>query len=238
MQVVARLKESRDLPWLPIIMQTTEKRPEEMREGIEAGVFYYLTKPVDLELLKSVVAAAVSEAQQHSRLLRELSNQRGNFQLIEMCKFHLSTLEEADMLSGFLANLFPVPEKVVSGLWELLCNAVEHGNLGIGYAEKTGLLNKGTWRDEVIRRAELPENNGKRVEVVFNRTPEGCGVTITDQGAGFPWRNFLHIDPSRSTDNHGRGIAQANLVSFDKLTYNPAGNEVTASVNNRKELEW
>jgi two-component system, cell cycle response regulator len=238
MQTVALMKESHELRWLPVIMETAADRPKEIREAIEAGVFYYLTKPIDLEVLKTVVAAASNEMRHHRQLVREMTDQRATFQLIDACKFKLRTFPEVDAVAGFLANFFPDAERVISGLAELMYNAVEHGNLGVSYEEKTTLVDKGIWRNEIIRRAELPEHKNKFVEVSFRRAPEGCYVTIKDQGKGFSWRDYLHIDPARARDNHGRGIAQANVVNFDALTYNDVGNEVTAFASNNGNLEW
>lgn len=238
MQMVAMMKESRELRWLPIIMETVSKRPKEIREGIDAGVFYYLTKPIDMEVLKSVMAAASREMQQHRALVRELTTDNATYKLIENCSIKLRTFTEADPVAGYLANFFPDAERVISGLSELIYNAIEHGNLGISYDEKTLLLEKGVWREEVNRRAELDEHKKKYVDVNFKRTPEGCFVSIKDQGRGFNWRDYLYIDPARAADNHGRGIAQANMVNFDKLSFNDRGNEVTAFASNKKALEW
>ena len=38
----------------------------------------------------------------------------------------------------------------------------------------------------------------------------------------------MKFDPSRATHNHGRGIAMANMIAFDRLLYNEQGNQVTA----------
>ena len=46
---------------IPVIMHTAMSDATSIREGIEAGVFYYLTKPVDSKLLLSVVGTAVSD---------------------------------------------------------------------------------------------------------------------------------------------------------------------------------
>ena len=54
----------------------------------------------------------------------------------------------------------------------------------------------------------------------------------------FEWKKYLHIDPARAADNHGRGIAQARAVSFTKLQYNDIGNQATAFVDHQKPLEW
>jgi two-component system, cell cycle response regulator len=238
MEVVARLKESPELRWLPIIMATGSDRKEEIQEGIEAGVFHYLVKPVDAEVLKSVIAVASREAQEHRQLLRELADRSASFQHIKSCTCTLKTLPEAHLVAGLLANCFSEPERIISGLAELIYNAVEHGNLGITYDEKTELLNREIWKQEVARRGEAPEYKDKYVEVRFHRSDKGCHVAIKDQGKGFAWRNYLQIDPARASDNHGRGIAQANMVSFDELTYNTAGNEVTVFSSNKKGIEW
>jgi hypothetical protein len=84
----------------------------------------------------------------------------------------------------------------------------------------------------------LPEHMGKNVEVLFRKKEEGFSIKIIDSGNGFEWKNYLHVDPSRALDSHGRGIAQANYISFDRLAYNDMGNEVTCFVNKEETLEW
>jgi CheY-like chemotaxis protein len=238
MEVVARLKENSELRWLPIIMATGSDRKEEIQEGIAAGVSYYLVKPIDVEVLKSVIAVASRQAQEHRQLIRELAERSASFQHIVSCTCTIKTIPEAHLVAGLLANCFLEPERIISGLAELLYNAVEHGNLGVTYDEKTELLNKGIWKEEVARRGDAPEYRDKYVEVSFRRSAKGCHVIIKDQGKGFAWKNYLQIDPARASDNHGRGIAQANMVSFDELKYNTAGNEVTVFSSNKKGLEW
>ena len=117
-------------------------------------------------------------------------------------------------------------------------NAVEHGNLCIDYHDKTRLVEEGNWRSEVERRQSLAEHRQKRVDVMYRKKPEGSFVTIKDEGKGFDWKNYLQVDPSRASHNHGRGIAQANAISFDKITFNESGNEVSGFVSNDKPLEW
>ena len=57
--------------------------------------------------------------------------------LLEKARFRFRTLEDARTLAFLIANCFPEPQVAVYGLNELLINAVEHGNLGITFAEKT-----------------------------------------------------------------------------------------------------
>jgi anti-sigma regulatory factor (Ser/Thr protein kinase) len=136
-------------------------------------------------------------------------------------------LYEAENLSSFLANCFPDPERALTGISELLINAVEHGNLDISYEEKTKLVEENRWKDEVSRRLQDPVNNNKNVTVIFEKKGEAYYLQVTDQGKGFNWQEYLELDPSRASDNHGRGVAMANMIAFDRLVYNEKGNQVT-----------
>lgn len=236
--VVARMKEDRDLRTIPIIMVTGSNRPEEIRQGINAGVFYYLTKPIDAEILKSVFASAQREVETQKILKKDLKKHKTSFNLIHSAIFELKTVSEAEDLSVFIANCFPEPERVITGLAELVINGVEHGNLGISYKEKTDLIKRGLWQAEADRRVILPENKHKKVRVTFCRKEAELYVKIEDEGKGFDWQRYLEVDPARAMDNHGRGIAYARAVSFDEIHYNAAGNIVTAIYRHEEKLEW
>jgi hypothetical protein len=219
-------------------MVTGAAGPKDIQEGISAGVFYYLAKPVEEDVLRSVLLAATREAQQIKTLADELKKHRTSFNLIQTCKFQLSTLDEAECLAAFMAHCFPEPDKVLQGLAELLINSIEHGLLNIGYERKTELIENGTWRAEILRRQGDAKYKDKYVEAVISRKDNGIYVVITDPGDGFSWKRYMDIDPSRAGDSHGRGIAQANAISFDKLTYNEKGNQSIAFVDNRVSLKW
>ena len=238
MSAVKRIKEDRDLKKIPIVMITGAASDRDIQEGIDAGVFYYLAKPVAEEVLKSVLSAATREASQNRTLSEELSKHKSSFNLIETCKFSYSTVEEAESLAAFMAHCFPDPQRVLPGLAELLLNAVEHGIYDIGYERKTALIESGTFRAELHRRQTMPEYQGKMVEALITHKDNGVYAVITDQGEGFNWRRFMTIEPSRAKDNHGRGIAQANALSFDKLTYNEKGNQAIAFVNKNSQIVW
>jgi CheY-like chemotaxis protein len=238
LSAVKRMKDHPPLRNIPVIMVTGADSIEEMKEGLDAGVFYYLTKPVKEEMLRSVLEAAVREARQIKTLAHELSKHHTSFNLIETAKFNFRTLTEARSLAAFIANCFPDPERTVSGLGELLINAIEHGNLAIGYDRKTQLIEDSTWESEINRLQKLPEHEHKFATATVVHKIDGTYVIIEDQGQGFEWKNFLHIDPARAGHNHGRGIAQANTMSFDKLTYNERGNQAAAFVGINKQLEW
>ncbi|SDH29088.1 SpoIIE family protein phosphatase [Roseospirillum parvum] len=230
MEVMARLKATPALDGLPVVMQTAADRQEEIVEGIAAGVYYYLTKPLDPELLLQVVAAAVADRARYRRLSDEVDQRTLALGLLEAGRFTFRTPRQGSDLAVVLAAAMPQPRRRVVGLSELMLNAVEHGNLGITYAEKTALLADGGLDGEIARRLANPEWRDREVEVTFERRAREIEVTITDQGAGFDWRRYLTMDPERVFDTHGRGIALARDLSFDSLEYRGRGNQVVATI--------
>ena len=235
MEVTRKILSDKKLKHIPIVMQTAADQPEQISEGIKAGVFYYLTKPVERSTLLSVVSSAVKEVRQRRILRQEMLRHRLSFGLIEVLKGSCRTLEEAESLSSFLANCFPDSDRALTGISELLVNGVEHGNLGISYDDKTRLMDENIWREEVERRLQLPEYADKKLTVIFEKKDDTYYLQVTDQGDGFNWKSFLEFDPSRASHNHGRGIAMANMIAFDRLVYNEKGNQVTAIMKAKDE---
>jgi CheY-like chemotaxis protein len=235
---VRKIKENTALRRIPIVMVTGAASARDIQEGIDAGVFYYLTKPVNEDVLKSVLAAATREATQNRALSEELTRHKSSFNLIQTCKFTFRTLEEAESLSAFMAHCFPDPERVLPGLAELMVNSIEHGTYDIGYERKSELIESGTLRAEVNRRQTLSEYAERFVEALITHKDNGIYAVITDQGGGFNWKRYMTIEPARARDNHGRGIAQANALSFDKLTFNEKGNQAIAFVSKTPQLQW
>ena len=229
-EVCAALKADPRLRDIPVIMQTAADRPEEISEGIQVGVFYYLTKPLDQKTLLSVVSAAVKQAEQYRKLRIEIRQQQKNMGMVQVLQCTFKTLTEADTLAPFLACLFPEPDRVVAGISELLINAVEHGNLGIKYDLKSMLVAGNLWQEKINRRYDDTGSASKKVRVAFARRDTACTLEITDEGEGFDWRRYMEVEPLRAPHNHGRGIAMANMLSFDELRYNEQGDQVIDAV--------
>jgi CheY-like chemotaxis protein len=228
--LLQRIKAHPRLRMLPVILQTAAIAPEEIREGIRAGAYYYLTKPYDPEMLVEIVRAAADDYAEYREVQSRLRQGLQTLRLLDEALFRIRTIDEAKAVGAILANVCPDPYSAVIGLTELLLNAVEHGNLGITYEEKSALKKNDAWEAEVERRLALPENAGKKVTIRYVRTGDESRFTITDEGGGFDWRSFLDIDPARAFDTHGRGIAVARRFSFDALEYGDPGNVVVATV--------
>jgi len=237
MSVLKRMKSHQEMFNLPVVMQTAKAAKNEVIEGLEAGVHYYLTKPYGRDQLLAVVKRVVSDYRYRRELENETRKSRGSLALMEQGRFLVRTLDEAHNLAAMLAATTEKTEKVGLGLSELLVNALEHGNLGIGYEEKSELNLKGIWEEEIERRISLPQNQNKRVTIDYHRSDYELVIAIEDQGEGFDWNKYMEISPERAFDSHGRGIALANMLSFDSLEYLGKGNRVVVKLNLSEEVE-
>ncbi|KAI96184.1 histidine kinase [Rhodomicrobium udaipurense JA643] len=214
---------------IPVIMQTAATSRDQILQGIKAGVYYYLTKPYEDQMLLAIVGAALQDAAQKQRLREEVAQHRSLMGLLEQARFRFRTPQEARSLAFLIANCFPEPEAAIYGLHEMLSNAIEHGNLGITYQEKTRLILEGRLREEIERRLALPANREKWAWLSFETDGKTLRARIRDQGNGFDWRPFLDISPERAMHPHGRGIATALRMSFSSLDYVGCGNEVVCT---------
>jgi CheY-like chemotaxis protein len=228
LEVLTRIKRHPLLKVLPVIMQTAMSAPNDIREGLEAGAYYYLTKPFQKKTLLAIVRTAVSDNLGHRALREKTRKTMGSFALMQRGAYHFRTLDEGQLLATLLARCSADPDGVVLGLAELLANAVEHGNLGITYDEKTRLLEAKSLMQEVERRLDLAEYRDKRVELEVERHGRDLHYRIEDQGEGFDWKQYLKISPERAFHTHGRGIAVSRELCFDSLEYSAKGNEVRA----------
>ncbi len=237
MSVLKRMKSHEEMHNLPVIMQTAKAAKHEVLEGLNAGVHYYLTKPYGRDQLLAIVNSVVSNYRYQRKLVEETLKKTGSLALMEQGRFSVKSLQEAYDLTAMLASATENTDKVGLGLSELLVNAVEHGNLGIGYNEKSEFNLKGIWEEEIERRLNLAENINKRVTIEYERSVHEIKITIKDQGQGFDWQKYMEISADRAFDSHGRGIAIANMLSFDSIEYQGNGNQVIVTVLLDSETE-
>ena len=231
LQVLSMMKEHPVLKHIPVILQTALIKKQDVIEGIQAGAFYYLTKPFEQELLLSVIKTALDEHGAYVALRNELNKSACTLSLMKSGIFHFRTLEEMQDLALFISKACPKPEQALSGLSELMINAVEHGNLEISYDEKSELIDSGRWKKEIEYRLSLADNLDKVAILDFQHKNDHISITISDTGEGFDWQDYLEISMERIDDNHGRGIAMAKVLSFDTIEYQGNGNSVTATIN-------
>jgi Cyclic nucleotide-binding domain/Histidine kinase-like ATPase domain len=141
----------------------------------------------------------------------------------------------ANLVSNFLCstNRVSVDKKPVltMSIYEMLVNAIEHGNCGITYSEKSALLEHGKDISELIEeKCKDPAVAAKRVTFDYTFLPDCARFSIADEGEGFDWRGFVESKRATDvTDLHGRGIFMTKGFTRN-LRYNDSGNEVSFEV--------
>ncbi|GHV88138.1 cyclic nucleotide-binding protein [Spirochaetia bacterium] len=123
-------------------------------------------------------------------------------------------------------------------LGELLVNAVEHGNCGITYDEKTEGMDKGlSMVDLVAERCKNPVINARKVRLQWEIQTDQTIFIVQDDGDGFDVQAHLQkIARQDALSLHGRGIQMAAKLTND-LKYNLKGNKVTIVIRHDRSVE-
>ena len=229
-ELLKRIKGDSRFASIPAIMQSAAGSSREIAEGVAAGAWYYLPKPYAPHDLLAIVGAALEEVAEREVANQAVRNRRSVLELLDVAEFEFYTLKDAADLALSLAGLCPDPASAAMGLSELLVNAVEHGNLGISYADKSEMRRNESWEREVEERLGDPVLGARRARLIFRRLADQLMFTISDEGEGFDWRGYLEFSPERAFDPNGRGIALARLASFSSLDYRGCGNIVVVTV--------
>lgn len=203
-------------------------------EALRGGAVNYFNKPIDInELVETLARYAMLAAGydfelyagsmiESERLMLKLSND-------------LSQVNYAvQMIVNHCRAVFPLEDMYTLrfGLYEMIVNSIEHGNLGITYEEKTEALERNQLNDLIRERNQDPVYGARRVRIDCLLTPDGISCTIEDEGDGFDHSMYSAAeDPAAlfeqlGTSMHGRGIMLTSL-QFDKVEFNDKGNRVT-----------
>lgn len=160
--------------------------------------------------------------------LRFLNQEKGSYTLG-------NNILHADVLSQRIADRISLHygqhelNSLRTCIREILINAIEHGNLGISFEEKTRIIEQGDFMSFLRQRQHEPLYATRKVMVryVVNRT--SLILRVTDEGDGFDHCSFLKRadeDESMVMLEHGRGITMTRNA-FDSVEFNEKGNQVT-----------
>lgn len=221
------IKEENRYKDIPVIMLTSNNSKEDVKRGIDSGAYYYLIKPPNKDLLISIVNAAIFDFNNVRTLNLQIKEAQNPFTNLEKGIFKIKHMDDAQRMSVYIANSCPNPEEALI-ISELLTNAIEHGNLGITYDEKSQLIDDNILFDEIDKRLGMPEFSDKFAKVIYTKNEEQILIRIEDEGIGFDYKKYLHFDANRVFDNHGRGIAMANSVM--NVKYKGKGNIVEVKI--------
>jgi len=235
MELLGCMKRNHVLKHIPVILQTGDVGSEQMRQGLENGAYYYLTKPFQPEILVAILKAAENECNLREELVAQANAEHGKFlNLLNDGEFIIHNIAEARLLATSLSALSATPYLTARGLMELFFNAIEHGNLEVGFKKKHDCLVNNNWPQELA--ARLGKFQGRRVRVLTQRSGTAFHISVIDQGKGFAWQQYVSPNAAIQLNQpNGRGIAIANRV-LGNLHYNPAGNEAYCSIGRESHL--
>lgn len=183
----------------------------------------------------TVTRAVLSYHAKVNELTAEVKQRTSAIGNIVSGSFGFRTLDEARNLSTMLALACPRPDVAAVGLLELLVNAVEHGNLGIGWDLKSKLLAEGRWTEEIDYRLKWKPFSDRVAHVDFRRLESHIEITIEDGGVGFDFIPFLDGTSRKRSPYHGRGIFFAREMAFDAIEYKGCGNRVCIRMNTPRD---
>ncbi|TGL61582.1 7TM diverse intracellular signaling domain-containing protein [Leptospira sarikeiensis] len=155
-------------------------------------------------------------------------------------------LRNADILSRQLtSNLsqFAGSEVITAirtCLREVLINAIEHGNLGISFDEKTESMRAGNYMEFIQKRQREAFYGARNVKVAYSLNSKRIGFEIEDEGDGFDLKKILNLDGEKLNEEsytHGRGIMMTRKV-FDVVKFNEKGNKVLLIKYLQKPLKY
>ncbi len=203
-------------------------------ESLMRGAISYLKKPVRIEDLKECIARIENLAKLKNKVFIEKSSSLISYLDTLSVKYKIPNSIYFDLTDFINFILFPYEYcinnivNVKMGLFEILLNAIEHGNLGISSSYKEDLLLKNQWENELKRLLELPQASETFVTVNIEIVRGRMVIIVEDCGDGFDVEMINlkknSYDPNLSLS--GRGVIMASYY-FDEISYNAKGNSVT-----------
>lgn len=122
-------------------------------------------------------------------------------------------------------------------LREIIINAIEHGNLGVTFEEKSESMMNDNYFNLIRERQLETKNLHKKIHIEYSVDSARVVYIISDEGEGFNFKHFTELTQNEVNENfltHGRGIKMTQ-GAFDVVTYNSKGNQVilTKYLNNK-----
>lgn len=216
----------------PIVFKTSfispiNTEPKEMQVRLE-----YINMAGKYEILGKITNVL------DDTLLRYFKSEKQNYAIGN----HLVTADE--ITHRITRNLSKYLEqgsiKIIQiALREIIINAIEHGNLGLTFDEKSDSIMNDCYFNLIRERQLMPDNIGKKVHIEYSINDECVNYSIADEGEGFNKDKFTREFQDEINEKflvHGRGITIARSA-FDSITYNDKGNHVTLVKYLKKQSE-
>ncbi len=211
-------------PEAKVIVMTEDGNQETAVEALRRGAINYLKKPVTFWELYEIIEKAVS-----------IQSQVINKEFVFEERKRIIMGNEIDKIWGVVNQLLICADNICDkgrvqelglGLYEIIMNAIEHGNLEISFDEKCRAVETNTYGRLLQERLSNPSFSRRRVTIDYHMIPGELHYVVRDEGKGFNWRDWLYLDPSSNLLTPcGRGILLARSY-LDRVEFNHGGTEV------------
>ncbi|PTY39423.1 ATP-binding protein [Brachyspira hampsonii] len=114
-----------------------------------------------------------------------------------------------------------------AALYEVIMNAIEHGNLNILYETKKNWLKKNVYHKKLKELLKTDKAKNTHVEITLQIEDDNIIIAVKDQGFGFkPKQEAKKINNDGFARESGRGIMMIKSY-FDEVKFNKKGNVIT-----------
>lgn len=122
-----------------------------------------------------------------------------------------------------------------AALYEVIMNAIEHGNLNILYETKKNWLKKNIYHKKLKELLKTEKAKTTHVEITLQIEDNNIIIAVKDQGLGFkPKQEAKKINNDGFARESGRGIMMIKSY-FDEVKFNKKGNVITLIKTIKKE---
>ena len=122
-----------------------------------------------------------------------------------------------------------------AALYEVIMNAIEHGNLNILYETKKNWLKKNIYHKKLKELLKTEKAKNTHGEITLQIEDNNIIIIVKDQGLGFkPKQEAKKINSDGFARESGRGIMMIKSY-FDEVKFNKKGNVITLTKIIKKE---
>ena len=219
-------------PFVPVVVISSTTDARLVEDALNLGAVNFLHKPVKAAEFRFVVnriARLLEEEEDVQEALESITER--STQMSVPCNPSLLPRVVAylgrEVRQHYPGHAVPLPD-IKLALYEALANAVEHGNLEIGWEDKGEALSDDSngLRDLVALRCSTAPYAGRLVHVTVLYRPEQVEYTVRDEGQGFDPEGFDARRALSDTERlHGRGLALIRHY-MDEVSWSDGGREI------------
>ncbi len=109
-------------------------------------------------------------------------------------------------------------------LFEAMTNALEHGNLGISYSDKSNIIEEGDYLESITNLCNTEPYCNRKIYVTYEIDEKQIRIDIEDEGEGFDSSALMKkLNDEVNEDFHGRGLILISRI-VDDVMFNESGN--------------